>query len=405
MTRFLASGDLHLSKGLSYGRTPEERLAEQARCWQRVIQVAVERDCDAILFAGDATEHKQPSNEAEDAFLRPLAALKKYRIPVVAILGNHDGNEPGKPTMLDNLADAGLLGLYRSPGFDRVGDVTVACLPWVSTAHVRATNGGGDVDDVNEWAAALLMETARGLRAKITGPAVLLTHFAISGDIDGLSKVAREPVLDLRELEALGFDAVVAGHFHRPQLLSVGVLEPDEIGSHVVKRGAPIIYTGSPMPLDFAEAGYRHGCWILDVDSSGGRVDFVPLEPEHPFRDLTFDLELASDRQLLERLVAGNEPGLEGAIVKLTVRATEERARRIDRKAILEVLYEAGAYNVWGGVRIDVVRAERDRSERLDESLSETDAFQAWLRSAGVNGSRGAGLLAMHDAYLREVQR
>lgn len=317
---------------------------------------------------------------------------------MIAILGNHDVAGVALGTGLEVFAEAGLLTLAKTPAVHQVAGVSIACLPWAPVSRIVAAAGGGDRDDLNAYAAELLLATARGLLAQVDGPAVLLVHFAISGSAlpNGLPvDQMREPVLDLGELEALGFDAIVAGHVHLAQRLRPG--EPAEF------------YVGSPMPLNFGEAGNEHGVWLLEVDP--GPLDatarFIPIE-SRPL--LTLDSEPAHDGDRDFWVVGGVaivEPvkqwPVDDAIVKVRIRATAEQARRLDVAAFKRALYEAGAHKVFA-VQLEIEKPERARVEGLTEELDEQAALELWLEAQSINGTRAAALRERTERYLGAVR-
>jgi exonuclease SbcD len=257
MSRFLALGDVHMGAGADYGREAGDRLADQEQVWKDALALAADYDVDAVLFAGDAFHRRRPTPAELIAFQRPLQAFRKETgIEVVAVCGNHDVEATDAPTALDVFR--GDLDLYTTPGvwWSRGSRVAVAALPWAPVSRLVAARDGGDRDGLNEEAAALLLATARGLRDQIgDAPAVLLTHFSISGASTPTGVATddfREVVLPLDGLAALGFDAVIAAHIHRQQVLS----EDPFIG-----------YVGSPAPVDFSEGLTEHGCLLLEVEA------------------------------------------------------------------------------------------------------------------------------------------
>jgi DNA repair exonuclease SbcCD nuclease subunit len=87
---------------------------------------------------------------------------------------------------------------------------------------------------------------------------VLLLHWSISGASlpTGLSvDQLHEPVLEWAELDALGFDLIIASHIHVPQRLDDPKLGDATMG----------IYTGSPQPLSHGEGHYQHGVWLAEI--------------------------------------------------------------------------------------------------------------------------------------------
>jgi DNA repair exonuclease SbcCD nuclease subunit len=278
--------------------------------------------------------------------------------------------------------------VYSQPALHDLGEVVVACLPWVSPARLVASmNGDVDRDQVNEHAARLLVKVADGLvdpRIKPTAT-VLLLHGSISGASlpTGISTDdLREPVIDVHLLDELGFEAFIASHIHVPQLFDrdQGWKEP---GAAVSSMAG--FYTGSPMPLNFGETGVPHGCWILDVDGNGTRAEFVPIE-SRPLASIEWDYTDEAQARWLDTAVGHPsliDPALiSDAIVKLRIRATSAGQRRLDLSGVRRSLLEAGAHTV--KIEVDTVREQRSRVEGVTDELDPLEAFDAWAAASDL---------------------
>lgn len=400
MPRYLCAGDLHLGAGADLGREPGERLADQEAVLERIVELANELDA-VILWAGDAWERRRPTPSELLAFRRPLHRL---RYPLVGISGNHDVEAFERPTGYDVFllpSGSGRAAVYTTPTLVRVADATVAVLPWAPPGRLVALEAGGDRDDVNRRLADGLLEIARGLFAGMPDDRarILLAHWSVGGAVTPTgvpAEVFREPVLPLEALEAIGFDAIVLGHVHKPQTL-----------------GPSTFYVGSPMPLNFGEATCDHGVYMLDVEPGSAGVYFMPIESR---RLVAYDVRAETTGP-----AAGVTLPLtyDEAIVKLTIKATEEQARRLDVAAIRRELEEGrdvagggriAAYRVWQ-IRVDVERERVVRAAGLDETIDDVEAFRLWLEASGVTVSTVDGgslpeleatLLDRHTTYLRE---
>lgn len=401
MARFLCTGDLHLGAGADLGVAPGDRLREQEQVWRAIAELATEREVNAILFAGDAFEGPMPTPEHYAAFQR---SLRFADCPVIAVTGNGKHDSAMRSTTAPEVITADGFEIHVEPVLRAVAGTVVALMPWASVARIVASRGGDlSRDDVNEYAAELLLRVAADLLEEAQRdypgyPVVLMTHFSIGGATlpTGLSTdLLREPVLDLAALEAIGFDAIVAGHIHKPQELATTPDEPN----------MPIFYVGSPLPLNFGEADYEHGVWILDGWeqrlTNGGVVhgfapEFVPL-PSRPFVKLDVD----GDR-LAAGLGLGDLASIDGAFVKLRYSVDETQARRIDHAALTQGLEQAGAYRIWIDQSIehdDVVRGE----SKVHEDLEPLDLLAAYLEHAGINGEVGAQIIERTRANLEVI--
>ena len=103
MVRIAAAGDVHASE------TTRLRIAEAF--------AAVERDADLVLLAGDLTTHGEPE-QAE-----VLAdAVRDLRVPVAAVLGNHDLHSGHGEEISSLLTAAGVHMLDREAIVLELGD-------------------------------------------------------------------------------------------------------------------------------------------------------------------------------------------------------------------------------------------------------------------------------------------
>lgn len=398
MTRFACITDLHIGAGAGYG---PGRLDEQEAVWSRALELAAEHEVDAVLFAGDAFDRRRPTPAELMAFARPLREHQRA-LDVIAIPGNHDV-EGDRPCGLELFATTPqfslhtLLELHREPTVVDVVDVTVCCLPWVSVGRLAAMHGRSERDDLNEWAANLLVDTAARLRERVEPGrrAVLMLHFSISGASTptGLpTDTFREPVLSRHELAGLDFDAIFAGHIHKPQHL----FSP---------TGQPFFYGGSPMPLNFGEADCEHGMWIFDLPSGGAipPATFVPIESR---RFVTVDADLTADDGVQPEWLCDSAwigyRDVRDAVVRVRYRCTEQQAREIDPRAVRAALENAGAHHVWM-VKPEITRATRARVAELDEQVDDRQALDLWLAALQIEDATAAPVRARHDRYLEAL--
>lgn len=358
MTRFLLTGDSHLGKSAHLYDT---RLAEQEQVWRDTLELARERNVDAVIHCGDLFDSRRPSPDVMLAAERPLVEHRFQRgCPVLAIPGNHEVGGVDDDTPLEVLAEAGLLSMYPRSDVEHAGRSKIGFLPWTPVARLVAARGGGDRDSVFADAADLLVRIAAGLRED--GAELLVGHWSVSGSqlpsglpVDQL----RETVIPAGELERLGFAYVALGHIHRPGHFGDGTC----------------FYVGSPMPLDHGEAGVEHGCWIVDLHAR--ETEFVPLESRRFVTIRLVDLEDLSDAP--------------GAVVR--VKDTLPAGATFDAREIRETLLAAGAKRV--DLAITVERAARpDREPVLDTDRGPEELLAAWLEQNGHDDTERLAELA-----------
>ncbi len=109
--RILCIGDMHL--GRRPGRLPEAikergQALGPAAALARAVDLAIEQDVSAVLFAGDLVEHEDDFFEAYGLLRRELERLTAADIHILAVAGNHDTKV--LPELADKLPEMCLLG-------------------------------------------------------------------------------------------------------------------------------------------------------------------------------------------------------------------------------------------------------------------------------------------------------
>jgi Icc-related predicted phosphoesterase len=182
--RIAAIGDLHFGKA-------------SAGVFQPVLsQIAT--TADLLLIAGDLTDYGHP--EEARGLIKELTAT--VRIPIVAVLGNHDFESGAEQEIHQLLIDAGVKGFAGGFGRGALG-------PWGEQIIKLFVH-----EAVNE---ALKLESA--LARLRTDKKIVLLHYApIEGTVEGEPREIY-PYLGCSRLEEplgrYGVTAVVHGHAHK----------------------------------------------------------------------------------------------------------------------------------------------------------------------------------------------
>lgn len=405
--KILATGDLHLGASPDLGATPGDRLRDQEQVWLRICRLAIDEEVDALLFAGDAFHRRRPTPSEIVAFRNGLDILNKAGCDVIAIAGNHDVEAAHLPSGLETSPSHALYEVSRRPELFplRSGGAVVATLPWTPPGQLAAARNGGDRDELNHDVAQLLLTSAAELHAQIPEgkQAILLAHWSVSGAVTPTGAdvgIFREPVLPLADLHALGFDAIVLGHIHKPQVLGAELVVRSENGLEAILPSSMVFYVGSPCVIDWGEAESEHGVFVIDGENRASR--FVEIEDR---RFLTLDVDLSAEHpeppldetDALAAALAAEIP-FEGALVRLRYKASSEQARHIDHAALRNFCLDAGAAKLI--VRPEIIRADRARVEGVDESLSELEALQRWSDVHDLDEAQRERLAVLTNEYL-----
>jgi DNA repair protein SbcD/Mre11 len=299
--RVLHTSDWHVGKtirGLS-------RLDEHRRVLGEITALVRDRAVDLVLVAGDLYESAAPSADAEQVVLRALLELHDTGAKVVVIAGNHDN--PGRfeairpvmgelgITVLGNVArpDAGGVLEHTTASGERAH---LALLPFCSqryavrAAELMSQEGFENIGLYAEKMRAIL----HALTSDFGGDAVnlVVAHCMVRGGKTGGGERDAQTAFEDYWIDASSFPAtagyVALGHLHLAQKLP---------------GGAPIWYSGSPIQVDFGEAGAgKHALMIEAAPGRPAAIEQIPLTSGEQLRTLTgsfAELEaLASDEDL-----------------------------------------------------------------------------------------------------------
>ena len=307
--QILAIGDVHLGTacsglpdGLSEWGIDRSELTPAAAL-HKAVDFALEKQVDAVLFAGDVVESTNARFEAMVPLEQCVRALVNRGIQVIAVAGNHDVEAlPRLAKLIDGFTLLGEGGRWEPIDLEKDGSPFAQVIGW-SFPEKR----------VRQSPVALLL--SKPLPPPSTPvPRIGLLHADL-----GASGGHYAPIRQA-ELEDTGYDAWLLGHIHKPSLE----------GLSAAGGARPSGYLGSLVGLDPSETG-PHGPWLLTVSGDGGiameQMPLAPLRWEHvpASVDGIEDVEdvpdrlLAEARKHLETLArAGPLPRALGLRVRLT---------------------------------------------------------------------------------------
>jgi exonuclease SbcD len=269
--RLLHTSDWHLGQTL-HGH---ERGWEHQQFLDWLLDVLVEHDIDALLVSGDIFDNANPSAASQRMLYRFLTAARSRvaHLNIVLIAGNHDS--PGRleaPAPFLEGFDARVVGVVTRdmtgaidvaklvvPLRDRAGATVAWCLaiPFLRLSDVPRLETEGDA--YLEGIAALYRQVqAHAGTLRQPGQALIaLGHCHMAGGQVSEQSERRIVIGGAEMLSSALFDADIAyaalGHLHLAQ--KVGGQER-------------IRYSGSPLPLSFAEIDYPHQVLMVELDGA-----------------------------------------------------------------------------------------------------------------------------------------
>ncbi|TVP57427.1 MAG: exonuclease SbcCD subunit D [Gemmatimonadales bacterium] len=333
--RILHLADLHLDT-LFAARSPElrDRLREAGReVLRRAVSLAIEREVDGVLMAGDLFDGRRLSYRTERFLLRELERLGEAGIPFLYCTGNHD---PGQgiagsgriewpdhvelfdrpqPRTVELRRDGEVVGTVTAAGHAVAHEADDLSTRFPSPSSWRdsqpAESGAPDAVGPEGQAGAGL-------------PAVAMLHTQVTG-AGGAADHDRYAPSELPNLRRAGYDYWALGHIHLREAL---------------ERLPGIHYPGNPQGRSPRETGAK-GALLVELPGAGvaPSVEFVELAPVRWERlevdglraATTFDefIGIVGDRW---RELRAEDPGLPGTqwIVRLVPVGASPLAAELD---------------------------------------------------------------------------
>jgi exonuclease SbcD len=276
LLRLLHTADWHLGHTLK----GHERAVEHDVFLRWLVQTIAERAVDVVVIAGDVFDQANPSARAQAQFYDFLAAVHRARpdVDIVVIAGNHDS-----PARLDaphpvlRSLRVHVVGALNDDSRARLavevmradGSVgaRVVAIPFLRPGDLArpTTSPDAPAPSYAEVVGNTYRAAVDALPAADADTAlVLLGHMHVrGGDLSPDSE---------RRLIVGGEEALPPTIFPDATYVALGHLHKAQ------KVGAPHVrYSGSPLPLSFAEIGYQHQ--VLEVVIDGATLSSVTSLP------------------------------------------------------------------------------------------------------------------------------
>ena len=346
MIRFVHTADIHFGME-NYGKIDAKtgihtRLLDFTKALNFCIDVAIDRQVDFFLFAGDAYKTHHPSQTQQKLLLRCFLRLYQARIPVIIIVGNHDNPLSfGKANALDIFGELPFDGFHviaKPTSFTlktKSGPVQIVGIPWPTRNTISITNkhlhktAYEITEYISKAVTHIIVDYAQKLDPKI--PAVLTSHLTVSSGIfSGSEKRAiygTDPVFLPSQLAIKPFDYVALGHLHRHQNLNQ-------------KGYPPLVYAGSIERIDFGERKEDKGfCLVTIAEKNKVTYEFIKT-PTRPF--IQIEAKLSPGPGQTKQLIAElNKHNITGAIVKILYHIPTGKKDQVDLKIVQHTCRDA----------------------------------------------------------------
>ncbi|HLJ31629.1 MAG TPA: exonuclease subunit SbcD [Candidatus Babeliales bacterium] len=372
MIQFIHTADIHFGME-NYGKIDaatgiHTRLLDFEKALNQCIDVAIEKNIDFFLFAGDAYKTHHPSQTQQKLLFKCFLRLYKANIPIVIVIGNHDHPLSfGKAHALDMLGEIPLEGfhVFSKPGSlvlnTKNGPITIVGVPWPTRNTIAIADKHFDKSNaqLTEYISKAVAHIIGDFAQKIdpTIPAVLASHITVStGIFSGSEKRAiygNDPMLLPSQLALKPFDYVALGHLHRHQNLN--------------ESGYPaVVYSGSIERIDFGERKEEKGfCLVTIPEKEKAVYEFIPVNTR-PF--IQIEVHLKSGIDQTEQIIdAIKQHSLQDAIVKIVYHIPAGKKDLVNLK-IVEIACQ-DALDVIGVIPVHNFETREKRNGALKVSM------------------------------------
>lgn len=288
--KIITTSDWHLGN-LFHG---SDRLPEHKHFLKWLLEQIEEQKPDALLVAGDVFDNGNPSAASQSAYYEFLADATQLcpQMQIVITAGNHDSaSRLEAPRALLTRHKVEIRGnVHRTwqadenggkwavdfddlmiPINDQEGNqVIVLAVPYLRTDVIQNSSYSKGVNDFLRGLTSLAREKYPDSKL------VMMAHMYAKGAVIA-SKDASEKII-IGGQEEVNMDSwedhpdyMTCGHIHKRQHIW---------GTDWAR------YTGSILPMSFAEINYEHGVDILTIGEGKPKVESLLYTPQHKLRIL-----------------------------------------------------------------------------------------------------------------------
>lgn len=350
--KLLTTSDWHIGN-LFHGN---DRLEEHKHFLKWLIDKIDEERPDALLVAGDVFDNGNPSASAQSAYYAFIADATQLcpDMQIIITAGNHDSaNRLEAPRALLTRHKVEIRGMVHRtwrqsddggnwvidfddlmiPVYDHDGNqIIVLAVPYLRSDVIQNVCYSQGVN-------AFLRELTSKAHEKYPGKLLVMMAHMYAKGADIAPKDASEKIVigGQEEVNMEGWadhpDYLTCGHIHKRQ--------------HIWSTDWAH-YTGSVLPMSFAEIDYKHGIDIVDIDSSGKvSVQFLEYEPQHKLLILPEDDAALTPKKLQKLINEKLDDRVDGkpddAFVYLVLKIKLEKVSNDDIKELEDLIDKKNA--------------------------------------------------------------
>lgn len=397
--RLLHFADLHIGME-NFGQIDpdtgvNQRVLDFIQRLRDIVDMALEREADLVIFAGDAFKTRDPNPTYQRELARQVMRLARAGVPIVLLVGNHDipiiANRASSVDIFRTLEVPNVI-VGRKEELHRIetrrGVIQVGTAPWPQRARLlqQEENRNLNAEQLDRLLADTVTDELRRLSEQVDPalPAVLAGHFTVSGARFGSERsvmIGQDVVINLSALNLPAWDYVALGHIHKHQDLNPG-------------NYPSVVYSGSPERIDFGEEFEPKGfCWV-NVARGETSWEFVTV-PARRFITIDADATRDGDAPTEAVLRAIERHDLQDAVVRARVTLLQAQDAVFRPRDIERVIRERGA-RFFVGIQKQIQREMRSRiGVRNPESLTPAQLLERFFISKATPPDRMKALMEL----------
>ncbi|MBQ0007796.1 MAG: exonuclease subunit SbcD [bacterium] len=301
--KIITTSDWHIGN-LFHGN---DRLQEHRHFLKWLLLQIKELKPDALLVAGDVFDNGNPSAAAQSAYYEFIADATQCcpEIQIVIIAGNHDSaNRLEAPRALLSRHKVDVRGsIHRTwvqnedggrweidyddliiPITSKSGEkIAVLAVPYLRNDVVQNSNYSNGVNSI-------IRELTARARTKFPNiPLVMMAHLYAKGADIATSDASEKIVIGGQE------EVIMEGWSNHPDYMTCGHIHKRQ---HIWNTDWAR-YTGSILPMSFAEIDYRHGVDFVTIDDRNKiETKFIEYNLQHRLRVLPENDEELTPKRL-----------------------------------------------------------------------------------------------------------
>ncbi len=413
--KLLHFADVHVGME-RYGRADattgiNSRVMDFLRRLSDLVDFAIEKEVDIVVFAGDAYKTRNPNSTYRREFSWRIKKIADHGIPVVMIAGNHDlppiSQRASTIEIFDTLRVPNIYVLDQDHGVTTIetrrgAPIQIAPVPYPYTSELasRETLRAASLEELDKRYTQAMTDIIKVMAADVRTrpdiPAVLVGHFSVDGAMFGSERsvmVGRDIMVPRSVLADKAWDYVALGHIHKHQDLNPG-------------EHPPIVYSGSLERVDFGEEKEPKGWVLAHVTRGHTDYEFIPHYHRHARRFTTIECDCRRENAPMEAILrhiqrhheAGN---IQQAIVRVRLKLREEQEALISDRHIKAALTDA--FTVAGIIR-QVDWRVRSRLGALDfEEMTPLELLDRYFENLKMPEAQKKALLQDAKRIIHEV--